>query len=151
MNTDYTLLITDTEHEFYNKRLQGFCAYYDIYHTGSGPDLYYAKTPQGNEIKLLTDQIDINDYNSQKLTKEINRLGANVGDIVIITRLGSGSSSSGFDLDKPHIISEIAPNGHIIFDKGKASGFQPDVYIYKGEMLPQTDFSKDVNNNGLPF
>lgn len=151
MKTKFTVLITDKNHEYYNKRLNGFCAYYDIYRTGKGPDLYHAITPDGMEFNLLSDQIDIEDYDSQKLAKEIKRLGANVNDTVMIQRLGSGSYCDKFDLDQPHIITKIFPSGHVVFDNGKAESFQPDVVIYKGNIPAQTDFTKIATNNGLPF
>ncbi|WP_195760054.1 hypothetical protein [Flavobacterium sp. LC2016-23] len=151
MKTSYTVLITDQEHEFYNQRLQGFCAYYDIHRTGSGPDLYIAETPEGVEFNLLSDQIDLDDYDSQKLAKQVIRLGANVNDVVMITRLGSGSYGPNFDLDQPHVITKIFPSGQVIFDNGKADTFQPDVTLYTGEKPVQNDFTKKAINNGLPF
>ncbi|MEO8532834.1 MAG: hypothetical protein ABI441_03755 [Flavobacterium sp.] len=151
MKTSYTVLITDQNHSFYNQRLQGFCAYYDINRIGSGPDLYIAETPEGIEFNLLSGQIDIDDYDSQRLAKEVIRLGANVNDIVMIKRLGSGSYGANFDLDQPHLITRIFPSGHVIFDNGKAETFQPDVTLYTGENLVQNDFTKNALNNGLPF
>jgi hypothetical protein len=151
MKTEYTVLVTDKNHEFFNQRLEGFCAYYDIYHTGKGPDLYLAKTPKGIEFRLISDQIDIEDYHQQKLKNTIKRLGADVNEIVMITRLGSGCSSPYFDLNQPHRITSISYNGYVIFDNGQADGFEPDVTKYIGDLHVQTCFSKEATNNGMPF
>lgn len=148
---NYTVLITDEKHKYYKQRLEGFCAYYDLYHTGNGPDLYLAKTSEGLVFRLLSDQINIEDYNSQRLAKAIERLGANVNDVVMISRLGSGSYTQNFDLDQPHIVTKIFPSGHVIFDNGKAQTFQPDIIKYRGNLPVQTDFTKEALNNGLPF
>jgi hypothetical protein len=145
-----TVLITDKKHEFFNQRLQGHIAYYDLYHTGKGPDLYLAETPEGT-IRLLTDQIDIEDYTSQEMAATLRDLGVIVNDVVLITRSGSGSQCANFDLDQPHKITDISYNGNVTFDNGKANFFRPDMIKYQGELTVQTDFLKTSKNNGLPF
>lgn len=151
MKTDHTVLITDKNHEFYNQRLEGHIAYYDLYHTGNGPDLYLAKTPEGSEIRLLTDQIDVEDYKNQEKAKTLMRFGVKEGDIIMISRLGSGSFCANFDIDQPHLITAISYNGNVVFDNGKANCFRPDMTKYEGVLPVQTDFTKRAKNNGLPF
>lgn len=146
-----TVLITDEKHPFFKQRLNGHIAYYDLYHTGNGPDLYIAETPKGKEIRLLSDQIDVEDYKSQEMHDNLKRLGVKEGDIVMISRLGSGSFCANFDTDQPHLITAISYNGNVSFDNGKANSFRPDMIKYDGNLPVQSDFTKIAKNNGLPF
>jgi hypothetical protein len=147
-----TVLITDEKHPYYNQRLEGFCAYYDLYHTGNGPDLYIATTPEGSEIRLLTDQINIQDYQNQEMAETEKSLGVKINDIVMISRSGSGSQCANFDLDQPHLITKMSYNGQVTFDNGKAEFFRPDMLKYNGDLPVQNDFTKSSKNTtGLPF
>ncbi|MEC0167399.1 hypothetical protein [Paenibacillus graminis] len=126
--------IIDPNHPCFGQELEGSIIYYDIYHRGGRPDLYQVKTPEGRIYRLLTDQIDEAHYNAQEIAEEVERLGANVGDTVLITRLGSGSISAGFDFSIPHVITKVCCSGTVEFDNGAASGFRPDVtVITRGE------------------
>jgi hypothetical protein len=120
--------ITDKEHKYFGQELEGFCFYYDYQHTGDSPDIYIIKTPEG-ERKILSTQIDVEHYENQRLSKEIERLGANVGDKVIIIESGSGGSKVGFDINEPHIITKISPSGAVYFDDGMADMFRPIVKV----------------------
>lgn len=119
--------VTDENHEFYGKELEGYIFYYDVRHTGNSDDLYIAKTPDGKEIRLLTSQIDEEYYNKQLIEKEIERLGANVGDKVKIIESGSGCRSCGWKNEGIHEITEIKSNGDVVFDNGAADMFRPKV------------------------
>lgn len=120
--------ITDKKHKYFGQELEGYCFYYDYQHTGNSPDIYIIKTPEG-ERKILSTQIDVEHYENQRLYKEIERLGANVGDKVRIIKSGSGGSKVGFNLNEPHIITNISPSGHVYFDNGMADMFRPTVEI----------------------
>lgn len=147
----YTVLITDEKHPYYNQRLEVFYVLNYLPYKGKRLDLYLVKNPEGDEFRILSDQIDIEDYNSQKLKKQIERLGAKVNDVVMISRIESDSFLYGFDLAQPHLITEILPSGLVVFDNGYALCFQPDVIKYTGNNPVQTDFTKPIINKGLPF
>ncbi|MBX9886661.1 MAG: hypothetical protein K2Y30_01850 [Flavobacteriaceae bacterium] len=146
-----TVLITDEKHPNHGQRLTGSIAYHDIYHTGNGPDLYIAETVQGINIRLLSDQIDIKDYQRQEKQQTIDRLGVQEGDIVMISRMGSGSFCAKFDTSQPHLITAMSDNGNVEFDNGKANCYMPDMVKYDGDLPAQTDFTKIAVNNGFPF
>jgi len=120
--------ITDKEHECFGQELEGFCFYYDYQHTGNSPDIYIIKTPEG-ERKILSTQIDVEHYENQRLSKEIEKLGANLGDKVMIIETGSGGSRVGFDIKEPHVITKISPSGTVYFDNGMADMFRPKVKV----------------------
>ncbi len=121
--------IIDSTHECFGQELEGGIIYNDIYHRGGRPDLYQVKTPEGKIYRLLTDQIDAEHYAAQEIAEEVERLGAVVGDTVMITRLGSGSQRAGFDFTIPHVVTKISASGNVEFDHGAASGFRPDVQV----------------------
>ncbi|MCD9517098.1 hypothetical protein [Photobacterium carnosum] len=123
-----TVIITDEAHELFGKELSGHLCYYDINHTGSSPDLFQVKW-QGNIVRLLSTQVNVKHYEGQNLVKEMARLGANVGDVVEIVEIGSGSFSSGWIKSGKHVISKITECGHVEFDHGKAFCFRPVVRI----------------------
>ncbi|MFY0545477.1 hypothetical protein [Brevibacillus sp. H7] len=118
--------VTDPRSPYFGQELEGYCWYYDYLHTGDSPDLYIVKTPEGKK-QLLSTQIDEKHYEAQELAEEIERLGANVGDTVMILRTGSGSSVAGFSTKVPHVISHISSSGTVTFDNGAATMFRPDV------------------------
>jgi hypothetical protein len=138
----HTILITDSKHEFFNKRLPGTLVYYDLYHTGSSPDLYNYKNPNGHTERILSNQIDVEDYESQLLKDQIKEFGVNVGDKVMINESGSGSFCAYFDMKQPHLITKIGSSGNVEFDNGMSSQFRPTMEIYKGSLPIQTDFTK---------
>lgn len=115
--------IIDPNHPCYGQELEGARIYFDYYHRGGKPDLYQAKAPEGGFYRLLTHQIDEAHYEAQETAREIEGLGANVGDTVIITRMGSGGSEASFDLNKPHVITKISSSGTVEFDNRAAWGF----------------------------
>ncbi len=121
--------ITDPNHPCCGQELEGGRIYFDIYHRGGKPDLYQVKASEGGIYRLLTDQIDEGHYEAQEIAREVERLGANVGDTVLITRMGSGSSNANFDIKEPHVITKISPSGSVEFDDKEASGFRPDVTV----------------------
>ena len=121
--------ITDPEHRYFGQEFEGGCVYYDIYHQGSGgPDLFQIETPDGKQM-ILSTKIDEDHYWEQRRQKEIERLGANVGDTVMILRSGSCSSKKGFRWSDPHVITKIDSSGHVEYDGGEAKSFRPDVSI----------------------
>lgn len=121
-----TVIITDKDHELFGKELDGHLCYYDINHTGSSPDLFQVKW-QGETVRLLSTQVDVEHYESQNLAKELERLGANVGDVVEIVETGSGSFCAGWVQAGKHVISKVTECGRVEFDHGKASCFRPVV------------------------
>lgn len=121
--------IIDPAHECFGQELEGCLIYNDIYHRGGRPDLYQAQDAEGIYHRLLTDQIDTDHYAAQEIAEETKRLGANVGDSVMIARLGSGTLKQGFNFKIPHVITRIYPSGNVEFDHGDACGFQPDVQV----------------------
>ena len=110
--------------------LEGSRVYYDYLHTGNSPDLFAVKTPDG-EMMMISDDIDVEDYESQLLQEQIERLGAKVGDFVKITHSGSGTSNKGFNENACHQITKITSSGYVQFDDGMAEMFQPEVEITK--------------------
>lgn len=119
--------ITDPSHEYFGRTFEGSCVYYDINHTGKSPDLFIIKTPEG-ERQILSTQIDMVYYQTQMIDQVINKLGANIGDNVIIIRSGSGSyNPQSFVFNLPHKITGIKPTGHVQFDYGAAEIFRPEV------------------------
>lgn len=128
--TKTTVLITDKKHELCGKEVKGSLIYYDINHTGSSPDLFTAEH-EGCSFRLLSTQIDAEHYNNQLANSEIERLGANVGDLVEITRTGSGSFCRDWNQAGEHLITKISSHGQVEFDHGKASCFRPDVIVIK--------------------
>jgi hypothetical protein len=148
-----TVLITEEGLPFYNQRLEGRCIYYDIYHTGNGPDLYHAITPEGKGIRLRSTQIDVSDYNDQEKQEIMQELGVCENDVVMISEFGSGSISHNFDTAQPHLITKISCSGHVTFDNGKASSFRPKMTKYKGDLPVQADYSSRPlsSDTGLPF
>lgn len=125
----YDIRVIDKNCLLYGKQLTGSILYYDIYHTGSGPDLLQVQDEDGNKYRLLSNQIDINHYHKQEIAKETERLGAKVGDRVLITKTGSGSFRMGFDPEETHVITKIDCSGHVEFDNGAAEMFRPDVIL----------------------
>jgi hypothetical protein len=63
------------------------------------------------------------------LDKELERLGAKVGDMVNIVRSGSGSYRHGWNDKDTHKITKITSNGYVQFDNGMAEMFRPDVEV----------------------
>ncbi len=125
----YLVKIIDKKHPSFGHILKGSLVYYDIHHTGDSPDLYQVINDDGTKFRLLSIQIDEKHYKSQLLAKQIARLGAKTGDEVIITKGGSGSFIAGWDPLKPHIITDIDCTGHVKFDDGDATIFQPEVKL----------------------
>lgn len=107
---------------------EGHRFYYDHLHTGSSPDLFTIRTPEG-EITITSDRIDVQHYEEQLLCDELVRLGAKVGDTVEIVRSGSGSYNHGWNKNVPHKITRITSSGYVQFDDGMAEMFRPDVKI----------------------
>ena len=121
--------IIDKDHELFGKIVNGGLVYYDIHHTGEGPDLFEVEADERRH-RLLSNQIDVEHYNAQLLAGEMARLGAKVGDSVMITKSGSGSFIHGWDLSEPHKISKICYSGQVLFDgypEAGASIFRPQV------------------------
>jgi hypothetical protein len=109
---------------------EGHRFYYDHLHTGSSPDLFIVKTPDG-EITITSDRIDVEHYEKQLLDDELERLGAKVGDVVKIIRSGSGSYRHGWKEKTHHKITRITSHGYVQFDDGMAEMFRPDVEVIK--------------------
>ncbi|EGW40490.1 hypothetical protein [Desulfosporosinus sp. OT] len=120
--------VIDPQSPYCGQEFEGGCLYYDINHTGSSPDLFQIKTPEG-ERRILSTSIDVEHYWNQRRDEHIKKLGANVGDTVLITRSGGGSFKQGFDLLKPHKITGINSSGYVEFDNGEATTFRPDVKV----------------------
>ena len=118
--------VTDPASPYCGQEFEGGCFYYDIHHTGNSPDLFIIKTPKGDE-RILSTQIDAEHYWEQRRQEHIERLGATVGDTVMIVRTGSSSSKRNFDLLMPHKITKIDSSGHVTFDDGEATCFRPNV------------------------
>jgi hypothetical protein len=118
--------VTDPESPYCGQEFEGNCVYYDLYHTGSSPDLFNIKTPEGS-VNLLSTQIDEDHYWNQRRQEHIERLGADVGDTVIVTQYGGGSFDRNFKYHEPHLITKIDSSGYVEFDNGAAKTFRPDV------------------------
>jgi hypothetical protein len=119
--------VTDPTSPYCGQEFEGDCIYYDVYHTGNSPDLFIIKTPKGDE-RILSTQIDAEHYWEQRRQEYIGKLGADVGDTVIIMRSGSGYSKKDFDLTEPHKITKIDSNGYVTFDDA-ATYFRPDIEV----------------------
>lgn len=114
--------------EYNGMVVDGHRFYLDHLHTGSSPDLFEIY-PNGERKVITSDKIDVEHYESQLLEDELKRLGANVGDIVTITRTGSGSYQKGWVANGNHTITKITSSGYVEFDNGLAKMFRPDVKI----------------------
>lgn len=125
---NYDIKVIDEKSPLFSKKLSGSIIYYDIHHTGSSPDLLLVQDEEGNKYQILSNKIDMKYYEQQENEAERKRLGAGVGDKVIITRPGSGSYSSAFKLDEPHTITYISADT-VSFDNGAATMFRPDVKL----------------------
>ena len=108
--------------------LDGHRFYYDYLHTGNSPDLFTVITNNG-EITITSDNIDVNHYENQLLEEQLERLGADVGDVVRIIRSGSGSYRKDWNEKALHKITRITASGYVQFDDGLAEMFRPDVEI----------------------
>jgi hypothetical protein len=124
--------VTNPNSPYCGQEFEGGCIYYDIHHTGNSPDLFVIKTPDG-EKRILSTSIDTEHYWEQRRQEHIKKLGANVGDTVLITRSGGGSFKRGFDISKPHKITGINTSGYVEFDGGEAKTFRPDVTVCECE------------------
>ncbi len=120
--------VTDKNSPYCGQEYEGGCIYYDINHTGNSPDLFIINTPDG-EKQILSTSIDTEHYWEQRRQEHIKKLGANIGDIVLITRAGGGSFKSGFNCSEPHKITNINSSGYVEFDNGEATTFRPDVTV----------------------
>ena len=128
--------ITDTKHALSGRILPGGCIYYDIHHTGDGPDLF--RVIDGDKsYRLLSTQIDVDNYYAKELAKVVAKLGANVGDTVIIQRGGSGSFCAGWDSTKPHTITKISNTGNVEFDGGVRTGAS----LFRPTVIPESFYS----------
>lgn len=125
----YDIKVIDEKSPLFGKKLTGGIVYYDLYHTGNSPDLLQVQDEEGNKYQILSNRIDIEHYNSQEVAKETERLGAKVGDTVLITRSGSGYSKVNFNVKELHVITKIDCTGHVEFDNGDATMFRPDVEL----------------------
>ena len=114
--------------EYKDMILDGHRFYLDHLHTGNSADLFevYFK---GERKVITSDKIDVAHYENQLLEDELNRLGARVGDVVTISRAGSGSYQRGWVVNDTHTITNVSPNGYVEFDNGLAKMFRPDVKI----------------------
>jgi hypothetical protein len=118
--------VIDPKSPYCGKEFEGGCLYYDVYHNGNSPDLFIIKTPDG-EKQILSTSIDNEHYWNQRRQEHIERLGADIGDMVIITRPGGGWSKKNFDISTPHKITAIDSSGYVNFDGEEATYFRPDV------------------------
>jgi len=123
-----TVKVTDPKSPYCGQEFEGGCFYYDIHHTGSSPDLFIIHTPDGDK-QILSTGIDTEHYWNQRRDEEIKRLGADVGDTVLITETGSCYGRHGFDYKAPHVITKIDSVGHVEFDDGMGSCFRPVVQV----------------------
>lgn len=119
--------------------------FYDYQYTGSSPDLFTIKTPDG-DITITSDKIDVKHYEAQLLEEQLNRLGANVGDTVKIIRSGSGSYRRGWDDKALHKITKITSSGYVQFDDGLAETFRPDVEVVNTE-CPHYEYDEEFNEH----
>ena len=88
----------------------------------------YVVTVRGKAKTYRADQVDVEYYDMQLADAIAEKLGANVGDTVIIKSLGDSGSHSGFwDHRGEHVISRILPDGFVEFDNGTASLLNPKV------------------------
>lgn len=99
---------------------------------------------------ILSDSIDVKDYENQLLQINIKEFGVSVGDVVIIEKSGSGSFSANFDSKQPHLITSIGSSGNVEFDNGESNQFRPKMIKYEGDLPVQTDFSLHLKTAG-PF
>lgn len=129
-----TVIITDKNDVNYGKEFPGELVFHDVYYRGGKnlpiEDLYMV-TIDGKECRYVSSQIDVEHYNSQLLRKEIQALGAKVGDKVKVLHETSGSyGRKYYEREKEcgfHTITEIDCYGHVTFDGGEATMFRPEV------------------------
>lgn len=114
--------------EYNGMIVDGHRFYLDHLHTGNSPDLFEVYI-DGERKVITSDKIDVAYYENQLLEDELKRLGAKVGDVVTISRTGSGSYQKGWVVNDKHTITNISSNGYVEFDNGVAKMFRPDVKI----------------------
>jgi hypothetical protein len=118
--------ITDKNSQYHGQQFWGYVCYYDIQHTGNGPDLFILETPEGKRHFLST-QIDVKDYWERERERHIKNLGANVGDRVRILKGGGGCFSADWKQEDVHTITHINTSGNVTFDNDAATIFRPVV------------------------
>jgi hypothetical protein len=121
-----TVKIIDENHPLFGEELTGHLFYHDVYHTGNSPDLFVVYS-NGKAHKALSTQIDVLHYEAQLRERVITELGADVGDMVVVLKSGSGSFCARFDLAMPHKITKIGPYGSVELDNGEATMYRPKV------------------------
>lgn len=132
-----TVLITDKNDANCGKSFPGYIAYYDVFFRGGSSlpieDLYIVCI-DGVDHRYLTSQVDANNYDEQLRQKEIERLGAKVGDKVrVLDSTNGGNFTYEFAMREAikgtHTITHIYSSGHVQFDMGEACIFRPKVEL----------------------
>lgn len=123
--------ITDPKDFYCGQEFEGSIVYHDYLHgeriDGKIQDLY-SVTIAGKTASYLSHQVDVEYYEKQLRAAEVERLGADIGDTVIITSLGGGGSfTGGWSHHGKHVISDIDGHGNVGFDNNMASLFRPKV------------------------
>lgn len=131
-----TVIITDKNDVNYGKEFPGWLVFHDVYYRGGTnmpiEDLYLV-TIDGQERRYVSSQIDVEHYKAQLLKKEIEKLGANIGDKVKVLEDTSGSYGAKFFKRRDeigfHTITDITSSGYVTFDDGEAVMFRPKVEV----------------------
>lgn len=131
-----TVIIIDKNDANYGKEFPGWLMFHDVYYRGGTTlpveDLYLV-TIDGQECRYVSSQIDVEHYKAQLLKKEIESLGAKVGDKVKVLEDTSGSYGAKFFKRRNeigfHTITDITSSGYVSFDDGEATMFRPKVEV----------------------
>lgn len=146
-----TVLITDKSHRFFGCRFPAECIYKDSTFKGYLADLFLCQLPDGTSIRVLSKQIDIDDWQAQCIEETKIKYGIELGSIIMITKIGSGFYDKNFDTNQPHLVTDFLGDGSIVCDYGKAQIYNAEMKIYTGKVPIQTDFTKTIGPSLTDF
>lgn len=143
-----TILITEKSHRFFGCRFPAECIYKDSTLKGdSAADLFLCKLPDGTSIRVLSNQIDIGDWQDQCIAETKIKFGIELGSVIMIVKIGSGFYARNFDTNQPHLVTNILGDGSVECDFGKALIFNAVMEIYIGEIPVQSDYTKTIGQS----
>lgn len=129
---EYDIKITNKGHKMFEQKITGHIVIYNHCRIDNTPvDLLEVCNEEGVKCYITSDNIDMQHYKSQWLPQLEKELGCKVGDNVklVMHKSFGGYFKPGFDLCKPHVITEIRETGAVEFDDGKAYMVKPKMQL----------------------